>query len=296
MRIIPRTLATAALCAALTLAAACGGGGKSGGDQTSNEPASDRSELLVANPSQALGESVDRFEESVESVEADFSFEIAMDGFAFGADGDFAFRSPDSMHMVMRINGGGSGFDFGELGDFEVLLLGDDMYMNTGFTGWVSMSLDDLGADAESLRKLMEGHTPIDYQNLIDGIGGEVQNLGDVSTNGKTYTRLRITTDFSTLMESIADSVGDSSLDPSTITGEVSGPMTLDITVDSATLLPHKFEANGQFEVEGQSVDFSMLFTFFNYNYPVNIPAPPADAQPFGEAAGDSFGDPYASE
>lgn len=296
MRIIPRTLAIAALCAALALAAACGGGGESGSDQTSKEPPAGRSELLVANPSQALGESVDLFEDSVESVEADFTFEISMEGFAFGADGDFAFRSPDSMHMVMRMNGGGDGFDLGELGEFEFLLLGDEIYMNTGVTGWVTMSLDDLGADADSLKELMEGHTPIDYQNLIDSIGGDVQNLGEVTINGKTYTRLRITTDFATLMESITDSVGDSSLDPSTLGADVSGPMTLDITVDPTTLLPHKFEANGQFEVHGQSADFSMLFTFFNYNYPVNKPAPPANAQPFSESFGDSFGEPYASE
>jgi hypothetical protein len=296
MRIIPRTLSVAALSAALALAAACGGGGESGGDQTSNEPAADRSELLVANPSQALGESVDRFEDSVESVEADFRFEIAMDGIAFGADGDFAFRSPDSMHMVMKMNGGGDGIDFGEFGEFEVLLLGSEIYMNTGFTGWVTMSLDDLGADADSLKKLMEGHTPLDYQKLVDDIGGDVQNLGEITIEGKTYTRLRITTDFATLLESVADSVGDSGFDPATLAGDVSGPMTLDITVDPATLLPHKFEAKGQFEVEGQSADFSMLFTFFNYNGAVNIPAPPANAQPFSDAFGDSFGDPYAEQ
>ena len=73
MRRAPRILAAAFLAAALAIAAACGGGGE---EQTSVAPLGDSSQLLVANPSQALGKSVDRFEENVESVEAPFHLRL----------------------------------------------------------------------------------------------------------------------------------------------------------------------------------------------------------------------------
>jgi hypothetical protein len=149
MQSIPRILAAAFLAAGLAFATACGGTGE---EQTSHLPPEDSSELLVANPSQALGKSVDRFEENVESVEALFTFEIEMQGIAFGADGRFSYVSPDSMYMLMNMSGGGGGIDLGDLGEFEVLLLGDELYMNTGFTGWVKMALDDFGEGADALR------------------------------------------------------------------------------------------------------------------------------------------------
>ena len=288
-----RILAAAFLTAGLALAAACGGGRE---EQTSNLLPEDSSELLVANPSQALGKSVDRFEENVESVEALFTFAIEMDGIAFGADGRFSYVSPDSMYMLMNMTGGGGGVDLGELGEFEILLLGDELYMNTGFTGWVKMSVDDFGEGADALRSLREGHTPLDYQKLIDSIGGEVENLGSETVDGKTITRLRVTTDFATLMDSIADSVGDSGGGESLLPAGLSGPMTLDIMIDPETLLPYKFEASGEFAMNGQSAKFAMTFRFFNYNGTVIIPEPPADAKPFDESFSDAFGGLNAGE
>jgi hypothetical protein len=295
MRSLPRILLASCLAAALILAVACGGSGgngssNGGGDGSSNEPLGDTSELLVANPSEALGRSVDRFEQDVQSVSAEFFFEMDVSGFTVGADGTFGYRAPDSMYMVMDMNGGGEGLDFGELGEFEILLLGEDFYMNSGFTGWVKMSLDDLGADGDSLKQLLEGHAPLNYEQLINDLEGEVQNLGDVTIDGTTYSKMRITTDFEKLMGSIANSVGDSGLDTSAFGGDVSGLMTIDILIDKVTLLPYTFDANGQFGMAGETMNFAMNFKFFGYNGPVNIPAAPADAQSFE----DGFGDPFA--
>lgn len=293
MQRIPRILAAAFLTAGLALAVACGGGSE---EQTSIGPLEGGSELLVANPSQALGKSVDRFEENVESVEALFTLELSMDGMAFGADGRFSYVAPDSMYMLMNMSGGGGGVDLGELGEFEVIFLGDKLYVNTGYTGWFTMSLDDFGDGADALKSLREGHTPLDYEKLIDSVGGEVENLGYDEVDGKTVTRLRVTTDFATLLESVTDSVGGSGVDGSLFPADLSGPMTLDIMIDPETLLPYKFEANGEFAMDGQSADFAMMFRFFNYNGAVIIPEPPADAKPFDAAFADAFGDLNAEE
>jgi hypothetical protein len=293
MQGIPRIFAAAFLTAALSIAAACGGGGE---EQTSNLPPEDSAELLVANPSQALGKSVDRFEENVESVEALFTFGVKVDGITFGADGRFSYVAPDNMYMLLNMSGGGGGIDLGELGEFELLLLGDELYMNTGFTGWVKMSVDDFGGGAEALKELREGHTPLDYQKLIDSIGGEVENLGSETVDGKTVTRLRVTTDFATLMDSLADSVSDNGLDEPLFAADLAGPMMLDIMIDPETLLPYKFEASGGLAMNGQTADFAMTFRFFNYNGTVIIPEPPADAKPFDEGFSDAFGDFNADE
>jgi len=292
MQSIPRILAAAFLTAALSIAAACGGGE----EQTSNLPPEDSSDLLVANPSQALGRSVDRFEENVESVEALFTFGVGVDGITFGADGRFSYVSPDSMYMLLNMSGGGGGVDLGNLGEFELLLLGDELYMNTGFTGWVKMSIDDFEGGAEALKNLRDGHTPLDYQMLVDSIGGQIQNLGTEVVDGKTVMRLQVTTDFATLMDSIADSVGDSGGDESLFPTDLSGPMALDIMIDPETLLPYKFEASGELAMNGQSADFAMTFRFFNYNGTVIIPEPPADAKPFDEGFRDALGDFNAGE
>ena len=279
MRTFSRLLWFGAAVAAMMAAVACGGGG----EQTSSEPVDPG--LLVSNPTEALGASAQRFEDEIESVEAEYSFEFGMDGFAMGANGHFAYRAPDSVHMTMEMSGGDDEtFNLGALGPIEMLVLGDDFYMNSGFTGWVTMSLDDLGADADSLREMMNTHAPLDFQTLIDGMDAEVENLGPVEVNGNTYTRLRITTDLATVMDAMADSVSDETFGAGLF--DVSGPMTMDILMNPVTMLPYTFEANGAFNMGGESMDFKMAFKFYDYNGPVDIPAAPENAQPFSEGLG----------
>jgi len=287
MRKLTRMLSAGLACVALTLAAGCGGGGDEG---ASNEPVD--SELLVSNPSEALGASVERFEDEVQSVEARFSFDMDIGGFAIGADGTFAYRAPESVHMTMEMSGGdGEYFDLGELGEFEVLILGDDIYMNTGFTGWTTMSLDDLGEDSDSLERLAESHAPFDYQGLVDEVGATVEYLGDTTVDGKTYTRLRVTTDIGSLLESVTDSLGESGLDDSLFPVDLSAPMTMEVLMDPATMLPYTFDASADFGSAGQPASFTMAFKFFDYNGPVDIPEAPENAVPFEDAVGDAFGD-----
>jgi hypothetical protein len=279
MRNFSRLLCSGIAVAAMVATVACGGGG----EQTSSEPVDP--ELLVSNPSEALGASAQRFEDEIDSVEAEYSFEFGMDGFAMGANGHFAYRAPDSVHMTMEMSGGDDElFNLSELGPIEMLVLGDDFYMNSGFTGWVTMSLDDLGADADSLREMMDTHAPLDFQTLIDGMDAEVENLGPVEVGGNTYTRLRITTDLATVMDAMADSVSDETFGAGLF--DVSGPMTMDILMNPVTMLPYTFEANGDFNMGGESMDFKMAFKFFDYNGPVDIPAAPENAAPFSEGLG----------
>lgn len=281
MRNFSRLLYLSAAVAAMTAVISCGGGG---GEQTSSEAVDP--ELLVSNPSAALGASAQRFEEQIESVEAEFSFEFGIDSIVVGADGHFAYRAPDSMHMTMEMSGSeGELFDAGAFGPIEMLVLGEDLYMNMGFTGWMTMSLEDLGEDGSSLREMMDIHTPFDFQALVDGLEADVENLGPVDVGGRTYTQLRITTDLAGVMDAMMDSAGEDTFGPDLFS--VSGPMTIDILLNPETLLPYTFEADGEFGFGETAMEFRMAYKFYDYNGPVDIPAAPEDAVPFDGGFGD---------
>jgi len=279
------------LVGALVLAVACGGGGGEGEKQTSIKPA--EADLLVSNPSGALGASAGKFEDEVDSVEGEFTLEMKIGDVSVGAAGTFAYKAPDSVHMTMNMSGASEELQgLEQLGQFEVLILGDQFYVNTSYTGWMSGSIDDIPGGAGSLKELREGHSPFDYRSLVDSLNAKVENLGDTTVFGKTYTRLRITTDLKTLMKDVAgSSFGDNGLDPTLLGVDFSSPVTMDILVDPATLLPFTLEANTKLDFGQESMDFAMKFKFFDYNARVDIPEPPKDAKPFDKAfEGSLFG------
>ena len=285
-----RILSAGLLVGALVLAVACGGGGE-GEKQTSIKPA--EADLLVSNPSEALGASAGKFEDEVDSVEGEFTLEMKIGDVSVSADGTFAYKAPDSVHMTMNMSGAGEELQgLEQLGQFEVLILGDQFYVNTSYTGWMSGSIDDIPGGAGSLKELREGHSPFDYRSLVASLNAKVENLGDTTVFGKTYTRLRITTDLKTMMKDVAgSSFGDNGLDPTLLGVDFSSPVTMDILVDPATLLPFTLEANTKLDFGQESMDFAMKFKFFDYNGPVDIPEPPKDAKPFDKAfEGSLFG------
>ena len=54
--------------------------------------------------------------------------------------------------MTMKLGGGGDvALDLGDFGTFELLARDNKVYMNSGFTGWLVMSPEELGADAGGL-------------------------------------------------------------------------------------------------------------------------------------------------
>src|SRR6266498_3500533 len=83
-----RILSVSLLAMSLALAAACGGGGDE--KQTSIKPA--EADLLVSNPSEALGASAGKFEDEVDSVEGEFILEMKIGDVEVGANGTFAYQ------------------------------------------------------------------------------------------------------------------------------------------------------------------------------------------------------------
>jgi len=284
MPAILRMIAVALMSVLLLLAIACGGG--SGGDSGASD-ADDASNLFVSDPAVALAASADRFERSVTSVQADFSFDMSAGGFEMGAEGDFAYRAPDSLYMKMSMNGGGGGlFGGGDVGDFEIIALGDELYMNSSFTGWIELSLAEMGADGESFRDLLSSHSPLDYRAMLEAAGGEIESLGEEGGN----QHVRMTVDLGDLMAAMLDSVGtDENVTTEDVFGGagISGPIIVDVWTDSETLLPQRVVAEGEFGVDSEFATFRMEVKFHDYNGSIEIPEPPEDAKSLAEMFGD---------
>jgi hypothetical protein len=274
MRILTRGLPVA-LATLLLLLAACTGGG---GGTTSDQPAD--GDLVSAAPLEVLTASADSFQQDVQSLQAELDFNVQAGGFPLGGTADMAFQSPDQAHVTMNL---------GALGSFEMLMLGQEIYINIPGQGWVVLSVEDLlggvdasqlGVDAESFQNVLSDHSFVDYQTLIDNLGADVEDLGEETLDGATFRHFRGTLDFAAVAAAFSDAFGATdSLGLDT----VSGPLTFDAWLDPETFLPHEITASGEFAFGADSMTFDATMRFFGYNEPVEIPGAPADAVPFSE-------------
>ena len=278
MRILIRVLPLALAAPLLVLfALACKSGG--GGDQTYHPGDEASGDLVSADPGDVLAASGERFEEDVDSLQAELLISINAGGFVVNASSEMAFQAPDRMHATMDLTG---------LGTFEMLLLGTELYMNMPGQGWVTISLDDaglgeLGLDPSTLQDVMTDHSLVDYQGLVRSLGGEVDDLGEETVDGGTFQHYRAAMDFGDMVGAFSDAFGatsDLGLD------RMSGPLTLDVWVDPDTTLPHRITANGEFAFGEGSMVFDATMRFFGYNEPVEIPGAPPDAIPFALLGG----------
>ena len=277
MRILIRALPLALAASLLMLfAIACKSGG---GDQTYHPGDEASGDLVSADPGDVLAASGERFEEDVDSLQAELLISMNIGGFAVNASSEMAFQAPDQMHATMDLTG---------LGTFEMLLLGKQVYVNMPGQGWVTISLDDaglsqFGLDPSTLQDVMTDHSLVDYQELVQSLGGEVDDLGEETVDGDTLQHYHTAMDFGDMAGAFSDAFGataDLELD------SVSGPLTLDVWVDPDTTLPHKIAANGEFAFGEGSMVFDATMRFFGYNEAVEIPGAPADAVPFALAGG----------
>ncbi|HSP56574.1 MAG TPA: hypothetical protein VLS25_13415 [Dehalococcoidia bacterium] len=303
-------------------AVACGGGGDKGsgdaglqkdagnssgsdGSQSSSNGGSSSgggalSSLLVSNPAEALGKSASAFSDQVKSMKGNLGFLMSGAGANAVVNGDFSYRSPDAVYMTMNVAGTGGAAALGEI-KFDILMLGDKLYMNTPFFGgWVVMSMSDIGVDAQQYEKLLQDHSPFDYSALIKDLQG-VNLVGTEEIDGHTYAHLQLKTDFGKAMAALASSFDSTGFDASTLpTDALSGPLTLDLWVDPDTGLPHRIQAGGSLDIPdtgtgtgGGPMQFQMKFEFEEYNGSVDIPDAPKDAKSFVDLFGDGgiFGD-----
>lgn len=305
MRGFLKMLPAAMAAAMLMLVVACGGGGSSekpaadgqtssqtgadnsGGASNGQTSGGDASGAMVVDMREALGQSATRLAQDVTSVKADFKLDVTSSAFSMGASGDFALESPDQMYMTMKMTGGtGASAAVAQMGDIEILARDGVFYMNSPFTGWISMTMADLGADAETFQKMMSGHSPFDYADMLQKVGGDVTDLGTDQIDGKTYAHVQVTIDMADVVGAFTDALGStgSSLTAGALPADqMSGPIAMDIWVEPTTMLPRRMSATGSFTTGGQPADMVMEFNFSEYNGAVEIPQAPAEAKSLGD-------------
>jgi hypothetical protein len=231
-------------------------------------------------------------------MQGEFVFRMSGGGFDADVSGSFSYRAPEDVYMTMHM--AASDDDalavLGDM-DFEILMLGEQLYMNTPFFGgWVVMSIEDIGVDAAQYEKLAANHAPFNYGGLIDVLD-DVENLGEEQIEGVTYVHLRLQTDFERAMAAISDSIETTGFDPSTLPVDaLSGPLVFDLWVNPDTGLPYRIQAVGDMDVPdgtaetgaalGGPMRFEMRFDFNAFNVNVDIPAAPANAKSFVELFG----------
>src|SRR3972149_6833468 len=157
--------------------------------------------ILIRALPLALTASGESFEQDVDSLQAELVFSMNVGGFAVEATSDMAFQAPDQMHATMDLTG---------LGTFEMLLLGTDLYMNMPGQGWVMISLDDaglseLGLDPSTFQDIMTDHSMVDYQQLVQSLGGDVEDLGEETLDGGTFRHYRTQMDFADMAGAVWD-------------------------------------------------------------------------------------------
>ena len=259
MRIFSRVLPLALAATLFVLASACSSGGGGGS--------------VSADPLEVITSSAESFQEDVQSVESDLQFSINAGGLEISTSSQMTYQAPDQLHMTMAITG---------VGEFEILTLGSEMYLNVPSVGWISFSLDDVGLeevglDAAALQKTFSDHSVLDYAALIQGVGGDVEDLGDDTIDGVTYRHYQGSVDFGALVAAFSDASGASSdlgLD------EASGLLTFDVWLDPDSYLPYQLTASGEFPFGIDSMVFDATMLFTSYNESVDIPGAPADAIP----------------
>ena len=264
IRAFPLALATAFL-ALFALACTSGDGGA--GD------------LVSAGPAAALGASAESFEAEVNSLQSDLTVAVNAGGFELEANAAMAFQAPARMHMAMELAG---------LGAFETVLLGTDLYVSMPGRGWVAFSLGDealseFGLDATTFDKLVSDHSMVDYQRLIDDLGGDVEDMGEETLDDGTFHHYRAALDFRDLAAAFSDAFGATS---SLGLDSLKGPVTLDVWLHPDSKLPHRIDARGVFPFGSERLTFNATMRFFGYNEPVEIPGAPPDAVPYALLGG----------
>lgn len=277
MRIFTRVLPLALVATLFVLVAACSSGG--GGKTTSDQADGQSPDLVSMDPLEVLSASAVSFQDEVQSLEADLQFVISAGGLDINTSAQMAFQAPDQMHLTMAVTG---------VGEFEMLMLGTDIYMNVPPQGWIVFSLDDLGLeelglDASTLQDTFSDHSFLDYGALVQSVGGEIEDLGVETIDGGTYRHYRGTMDFADLSGAFNDAVGASE---GLNLADVSGPLTFDVWVDPDSYLPYKLTAGGEFAFGADALVFDAEMLFTSYNEPVEIPEAPQDAVSLGELFG----------
>jgi hypothetical protein len=241
--------------------AACSGGG----DSVSGPTASPRN---FVSAQAAIEASAESYRQQVQSFEGTMTIGFGADGDQLETAGDIKYVAPDQAYVSM---------DIPAYGDLEVLVSGEDIYFAKDGE-WRSGNFSAFGIDLEEFRQYAEDRGPVDYADALDGLV-DLTKVQDEQIDGKTYSHYIGSID----LASLSEEVPEGAVDPSVLeylTGASTGA-SMDIYVDSVTLLPRRYTMGMSTNFGEASFTMRMQMDFLKYNEDVDMPEPPADAEEF---------------
>ncbi len=211
----------------------------------------------------------------VESFRGTYQMAMTSGGFTMEMAGDFLFQAPYSMYMTM---------DF--LGQtMEMLMILPDMYVNVPDEGWyVVDTADAAGIDWDVYTKWLEQQGPLDYSSMAKQLEHLTQ-LPDDTIDGVPYLHYQGDLDFADAMEEIPEGL----MDPAVLDAAAGAvdAINVEVWLHKDTYLPLRYVMSIDYSSLAGSPPFSMTMSmrYFDYNEPVDIPEPPADAKLLDPAA-----------
>jgi len=250
-------------------AAACSSGEDATGKKQS--PAGDEPRLASLAPQDVLSLSSERSLE-VETFSGTFDMKVSSGGFSINMAGDYVFRAPDTMYMTMEM--------FGQ--SMKMLMVLPDFYIEVPGEGWFVVNGEAAGIDWDVFEQYVEQRGPMDYSAITEQLEG-LEQLPDDTIDGVTYLHYGGALDFAKLMGEVPEGM----IDPAVL-DQVSGSLDqvhVELWLDRENYLPYRADMSMDFSAGAEMPSFSMEMSMlsFDYNEPVDIPEPPADARSIDE-------------
>jgi hypothetical protein len=261
-----RTALAGALVALAITAAACGSGSGSGGQQAavsiktleaavSNTEAAESTRFVMDLTIEVAGESMTMHGEGVASGD--------------GQNGQISMRIPSVGTMEQRIVDGTFYANFGDL-------LGSGFDKELGGKKWVVFDLDELGALGESnisqLADQSDASGPKQGLEYLQGLSGDVEEVGEDTVAGRPATRYRASIDYAKVAAEQPGATPEMSAALTKL-----GTVPADVWIDDQDRVVKMHFAIDAAAFGGKDGKAVMTMEITDFDVPVDVQAPPAD-------------------
>jgi hypothetical protein len=170
------------------------------------------------------------------------------------------------------------------VGDIEERIVDGVIYMNLGsFPGaselggkqWVKLDLEQLKQENGTLRDLAdqaESNSPQQGLEYLQGLSGDVQDLGPDTVAGEPATHYRASIDYTKVLDKLPDASAETR-DALTKLGTV--PADVWIDAQDRVVKMHMTIAGSALDAGAGSAEFTMQLS--DFGVPIDVQAPPAD-------------------
>jgi len=219
------------------------------------------------NAGEVLGEAALRAQD-IESLRGEFEMLMNLGGEEVTITGEMAFQAPDSMYLTMEFEGE----------TMEMLVLAPDVYVNVPGEGWQHGSVEDLGEDFEDFQSWFDNRSLLDLDELAGALDG-IEDLGTDEIDGESYDHFGGQLDLGALSGALPGGTFDDETfgDLSDAIEDASFEFWIDGDRGLLRRLTLHLEMTAPFL---GPVEVGMSMDFLEYGGEVDIPEPPADAEP----------------